>query len=140
MRCCLYRAIDWEENQPDSLLGKRRDTEAAKCFDLYKLSRWFASSPEGTIDGHNSSPRTIREILRSNVLHRTLNNQREQNHRGSSRDLLLCACSEALPPRHAFAGPFTLQRLAYFLRYLPSSSVSISSNAFSLTLSSFTTS
>jgi hypothetical protein len=59
--------------------------DAAKCF-VQQVLQTVGHAPERvTTDGHTSSPRAIREILGSDVVHRTnhsLNNRLEQDHRG----------------------------------------------------------
>jgi putative transposase len=62
--CYLYRAIDADGNLVDSMLS---------------------APAKVTTDGHDSYPRTIREILGVEVKHRTsqyMNNRLEQDHRG----------------------------------------------------------
>ena len=41
--CYLYRAIDRDGNLVDSMVSEKRDLEAAKRFDLRKLSLWLVT-------------------------------------------------------------------------------------------------
>jgi putative transposase len=45
--CYLYRAIDRDGNLIDSMLSEKRDLDAAKRFDLRKLSRPLVMLPSG---------------------------------------------------------------------------------------------
>lgn len=83
--CYLYRAIDRDGNLVDSMLSEKRDMEAAKRFFKQALDVAGHAPERVTTDGHDSSPRAIREILGSQVIHRCnryLNNRIEQDHRG----------------------------------------------------------
>jgi putative transposase len=83
--CYLYRAIDADGNLVDSRLSEKRDLEAAQRFFKQALSVVGHTPEQGTTDGHASYPRAVREILGSDVQHRTntyLNNRLEQDHRG----------------------------------------------------------
>ena len=83
--CYLYRAIDAEGNLVDSRLSEKRDMDAAQQFFKQAMAV-IGHAPESvTTDGHRSYPRAVREILGSDVVHRTnmyLNNRIEQDHRG----------------------------------------------------------
>ncbi len=83
--CYLYRAIDGDGNLVDSMLSEKRNMDAAKRF-FQQVLQTVGHAPERvTTDGHTSYPRAIREILGSDVVHRTnhyLNNRLEQDHRG----------------------------------------------------------
>src|SRR5207247_3101257 len=63
----------------------KRNMDAAKRF-FQQVLQTVGHAPERvTTDGHKSYPRAIREILGSDVVHRTnhyLNNRLEQDHRG----------------------------------------------------------
>jgi transposase-like protein len=83
--CYLYRAIDRDGNLVDSMLSEKRNMEAAKRFFKQALETVGHAPERVTTDGHDSSPRAIREALGSDVLHRTnhsLNNRLEQDPRG----------------------------------------------------------
>jgi transposase-like protein len=83
--CYLYRAIDADGNLVDSRLSERRDREAAQRFFQQALAVVGHAPERVTTDGHASYPRAVREILGSDVQHRTntyLNNRLEQDHRG----------------------------------------------------------
>src|SRR6266702_7388632 len=64
---------------------EKRNMDAAKRF-FQQVLQTVGHAPERvTTDGHKSYPRAIREILGSDVVHRTnhsLNNRLEQDHRG----------------------------------------------------------
>jgi putative transposase len=83
--CYVYRAIDAEGNLVDSMLSETRDMEAAKRF-FTRAHAVVGYPPEKvTTDGHDASPRAIRETLGPSVQHRTsryMNNRLEQDHRG----------------------------------------------------------
>jgi putative transposase len=83
--CYLYRAIDRDGNLVDSLLSEKRDLDAARRF-FKQAVEVIGHAPERVAtDGHDSSPRAIRETLGAEVLHRTnkyLNHRLEQDHRG----------------------------------------------------------
>jgi putative transposase len=72
-------------NLVDSMVSEKLDMEAAKCF-FKQATDVVDHRPERvTTDGHDTYPRAIREILGSDVLHRTnryLNNRLEQDHSG----------------------------------------------------------
>ncbi len=83
--CYLYRAIDRDGNLVDSMVGEKRDMEAAKRFFKQAVAVVGHAPERVTTDGHDSYPRAIRETLGSDVLHRTnhyLNNRLEQDHLG----------------------------------------------------------
>jgi putative transposase len=85
--CSLYRAIDRDGNLVDSMVSETRDREAARRF-FKQATDVVGHRPERvTTNGHDSSPRAIRETLGRDVLHRnrtnrSLNNRLEQDHRG----------------------------------------------------------
>jgi len=69
----------------EGLLSEKRDMKEAKCFFKQATDVVGYAPKRVTTDGHDSYPRAIREILGSEVLHRTnryLNNRLEQDHRG----------------------------------------------------------
>jgi putative transposase len=69
--CYLYRAIDGNGNLVDSMLSEKRNMDAAKRF-FQQVLQTVGHAPERvTTDGHKSYPRAIREILGSDVVHRT---------------------------------------------------------------------
>ena len=81
----LYRAIERDGNLVDSLLSPKRDMEAAKRFFRQALDVAEQTPERVTTDGHDSSPRAIRETLGDEVIHRCspyLNTCIEQDHRG----------------------------------------------------------
>ncbi len=83
--CYLYRAIDRDGNLVDSRFREKRDLEAAKRFFKQAVDVVGHAPERVTTDGHDSSPRAIRETLGSKVVHRCnryLNNRLEQDHRG----------------------------------------------------------
>jgi putative transposase len=83
--CYLYRAIDRDGNLVDSMVSEERDMNAARRFFTQAVDVVGHQPERVTTDGHDSYPRAIREILGSDVLHRTnrsLNNRLEQDHRG----------------------------------------------------------
>ncbi|GHO63353.1 hypothetical protein KSC_022450 [Ktedonobacter sp. SOSP1-52] len=83
--CSLSRAIDRDGNLVDSMLSEKRDMDAAKRFFKQALETVGHVPERVTTDGHDSSPRAIRETLGCEVLHRCnpyLNNRLEQDHRG----------------------------------------------------------
>src|ERR1700738_1312158 len=66
-------------------LREKRDMEAAQRFFKQALAVVGHAPKQVTTDGHASYPRAVREILGSDVQHRTnkyLNNLLEQDHRG----------------------------------------------------------
>ena len=78
--CYLYRAIDHDGNLVDSMLSEKRNMDAAKRFFQQALQTVDHAPERVTTDGHKSYPRAIREILGSDVVHRTnhsLNNRLE---------------------------------------------------------------
>ena len=82
--CYLYRAIDKDGNLVECRLSEKRDFEAAE--DFFKSALDISETPpeKVTTDGHKSYPRSIEEVLGTDVEHRTnqyLNNLIEQNHR-----------------------------------------------------------
>ena len=83
--CYLYRAIDQDGHLVDSMLSEKRNMEAARRFFKQAVVVVGHTPNQVTTDGHSSYPRAIREIMGSNVQHRTskyLNNRLEQDHRG----------------------------------------------------------
>ena len=67
------------------MLSEKRDMEAARCFFKQAVEVVGHAPKRVTTDGHDSSPRAIRETLGSDVIHRCnpyLNNRLEQDHRG----------------------------------------------------------
>lgn len=83
--CYLYRAIDRDGNLVDSRLSEKRNIDAAKEFFKQAIAVVGHVPEQVTTDGHRSYPRAIREIMGSEVVHRTnvyLNNHLEQDHRG----------------------------------------------------------
>ena len=76
--CYLYRAIDHDGNLVDSMLSEKRNMEAAQRFFKQAVAVVGHVPEQVTTDGHTSYPRAIREIMGSNVQHRTnkyLNNR-----------------------------------------------------------------
>ena len=66
-------------------LREKRDMDAAKQFFKQAIDVVGQTLESVTTNGHRSSPRAVREIRGSDVVHRTnvyLNNRREQDHRG----------------------------------------------------------
>ncbi|WP_374229192.1 IS6 family transposase [Ktedonobacter sp. SOSP1-52] len=83
--CYLYRAIDQDGNLVDSRLSEKRDMDAAQQFFKQAMAVVGYAPESVTTGGHRSYPRAIREIMGSEVVHRTntyLNNRLEQDHRG----------------------------------------------------------
>jgi transposase-like protein len=83
--CYFYRAMDRDGNLVDSRLSEKRNMDAAKRFFRQALQTVGRAPERVSTDGHDSSPRAIREILGNDVLHRCnhyLNNRGEQDHRG----------------------------------------------------------
>jgi len=83
--CYLYRAIDREGNLVAALLSEKRDMAAAQRFFVQALDTAVHTPAQVTTDGHDASPRAIRETLGPAVQHRTSrykNNRIEQDHRG----------------------------------------------------------
>ena len=83
--CYLYRAIDHGGNLVDSMLSTTRDMSAAQRFFQSALSMAGEAPQQVTIDGHDSYPRAVREVLGQGVEHRDnadLNRRIEQEHRG----------------------------------------------------------
>jgi len=83
--CYLYRAIDREGNLIEALLSERRDMAAAQRFFAQALDLAGHAPEQVTTDGHDASPRAIRETLGDGAIHRTRrdkNNRIEQDHRG----------------------------------------------------------
>ena len=67
------------------MVSEKRNMEATKRFFKQAVEVVGHAPERVTTDGHDSYPRAIREILGSDVLHRTnryLNNRLEQDHRG----------------------------------------------------------
>jgi putative transposase len=67
------------------MLSEKRKMEAAQRFFNQAVAIVGHTPSSVTTDGHSSYPRAIREILGSDVHHRTskyLNNRLEQDHRG----------------------------------------------------------
>jgi putative transposase len=83
--CYLYRAIDRDGNLVDVRLSATRDLAAAEAF---LRSAWTVTgvTPDRiTTDGHDASPRAIRNVFGERVIHRVnryVNNPLEQDHRG----------------------------------------------------------
>ena len=80
----LYRAIDKDGNLVECRLSEKRDFEAAEDFFKSALDISEIPPEKVTTDGHKSYPRSIEEVLGTDVEHRTnqyLNNLIEQNHR-----------------------------------------------------------
>jgi transposase-like protein len=67
--CYLYRAIDRDGNLVDSMLSEKRDLEAAKRFFQQAVETVGHVPERVTTDGHDSSPRAIRETLGNAVIH-----------------------------------------------------------------------
>jgi len=66
-------------------LREKRDMEAAKRFFTQAVEMMGHAPERATADGHDSSPRALRETIGNQVVHRTnayLNNRIEQDHRG----------------------------------------------------------
>jgi len=83
--CSLYRAIDREGNLVDALLREKRDMAAAQRFFTQALDLVGQAPEQVTTDGHDASPRAIRETPGDGAAHRTSrdkNNRIEQDHRG----------------------------------------------------------
>jgi len=83
--CSRYRAIDREGNLVEALLSERRDMAAAQRFFARALDLVGHAPEHVTTDGHDASPRAIRETLGDAVSHRTSrykNNRIAQDHRG----------------------------------------------------------
>ena len=83
--CTLYRAIDRDGNLVDCRLSEKRELKAAKAFFQPALKVSGRPPARGSTDGHDSTPRAIREEIGAAVLHRTNrydNNWIEQDHRG----------------------------------------------------------
>jgi putative transposase len=67
------------------MLSQKRDLNAAQRFFQQALQTVGHAPERVTTDGHDSSPRAIRQILGHTVIHRwntSLNNRLEQDHRG----------------------------------------------------------
>jgi putative transposase len=67
------------------MVSEKRDMDAAKRFFTQAVDVGGHQPERVTTDGHDSYPRAIREILGSDVLHRTnryLTTRLEQDHRG----------------------------------------------------------
>jgi putative transposase len=82
--CYLYRAIDRDGNLVEAMLSEKRDMAAARCFFAQALEVVGHVPEQGTTDGHDASPRAIRETLGGGVAHRTSrykHNRVEQDHR-----------------------------------------------------------
>src|SRR3982751_4955337 len=69
--CYLYRAIDRDGNLVDSMLSATRDMAAAQRFFRSAQSMIHAVPKQVTTDGHDSYPRTIKEVLGADVEHRS---------------------------------------------------------------------
>ena len=72
-------------------LREKRDMEAAKRFFTQAVEMMGHAPERATADGHDSSPRALRETIGNQVVHRTnayLNNRIEQDHRGIRTALL----------------------------------------------------
>jgi putative transposase len=83
--CYLYRAIDHDGNLVDLRLSEKRERGAAKQFFSQAMAVVGYAPETVTTDGLRSSPRAIRETMGIEVVHRTnvsINNRREQDHRG----------------------------------------------------------
>src|SRR5262249_28416255 len=81
----LYRCIDRDGNLVDVMLSRNRNMKAAKRFFKRAVEVIGHSQERVTSDGHHSYPCAVREVLGSDVAHRTstyLNNRLEQDHRG----------------------------------------------------------
>ncbi len=82
--CYLYRAIDRDGNLVEALLSEQRDMAAAQRFFAQALDAAGQAPAQVTTDGHDASPRAIRETLGDHVAHRCSrykNNRIEQDHR-----------------------------------------------------------
>src|SRR3954468_7113972 len=86
--CYLYRAIDREGNLVEALLSEKRDIAAAQRFFAQALDIVGHAPAQVTTDGHDASPRAIRETPGPAGNHRDSrdkNNRIEQDHRGSKQ-------------------------------------------------------
>jgi len=82
--CYLYRAIDREGNLVEALLSEQRDMAAAQRFFRQALAIAEHTPERVMTDGHDASPRAIRETLGRAVIHRTSrykNKRIAQDHR-----------------------------------------------------------
>jgi len=84
--CSLSRAIDREGNLVDSMRSREaRDGGSQALWSAQAVDVVGHAPQRVTTDGHDSSPRAMREPLGSDVLHRTnrcLTTRLEQDHRG----------------------------------------------------------
>jgi len=81
----LYRALDRDGNRVDARLSQTRDREAAQRFFAQALDRVGSAPAQVTTDGHDASPRAIRETPGPTVQHRTsrdTNTTIAPDHRG----------------------------------------------------------
>jgi putative transposase len=69
--CSLYRAIDRAGNRVDALRSEKRDMDAAQRFFAQALDSVGHAPEQVTTDGHDASPRAIRETLGDEASHRT---------------------------------------------------------------------
>ena len=83
--CSRYRAIDREGNLVEALLREQRAMAAARRCFVQALDTAVHTPAQVTTEGHDASPRAIRETLGPAVQHRTSryqNKRIEQDHRG----------------------------------------------------------
>lgn len=83
--CSLSRALDRDGNLVDSMGSEKRDMQAATRFFKQAVAVVGHAPERVTTDGHDSSPRALREPPGSEVTHRcnrSLNHRLEQDHRG----------------------------------------------------------
>ncbi len=127
--CYLYRAVDRHGNLVDSMLSKRRDLVAAKCF-FKQAKDVVGHAPEQvTTDGHIAYPRAIRRILGRKVVHRTsryLNNRMEQDHLGIKQRYYLMRGFGNFESASRFCTAFDEQRDYFRYRARPKEKVPLS--------------
>ncbi len=83
--CSLYRALGRTGNLVDARLSLTRDREAAQQCFRQTLAIAGPAPEQVTTDGHDASPRAIRETRGVGVTHRCSrykNKRLEQDHRG----------------------------------------------------------
>jgi len=111
--CSLYRAIDRQGNLVEALLSQKRDMAAAQRFFAQALDIAGRAPAQVTTDGHNASPRAIRETLGPALEHRTSrykNNRIEQDHRSVKQRYYPMRGFGSFAPATRFCTAFEEQR------------------------------
>ena len=102
--------------------------EAAKCFFQQALAVVGHAPERVTTDGHDSSPRAIRETLGNEVIHRcnhSLNNRIEQDHRGIKQRYYAMRGFGTFPSASRFCRAFDEVRQFFRVRSIMKQKISL---------------